>query len=125
MKTDEYKSKFIIIDPEEGIFLGTAKPDDIPYIERHPRDGRLIALFSCNNNNALDIIKAVGFFTKDDAERYLHIYIKNRCNAAFVAEVKDDSVGPYVDVVSIVKAGYGEFAWDMIDALPSYSEMEH
>jgi len=37
--------KYIIIDPEEGIFLGTAKQEDIEFLPQHPHDGRLIALF--------------------------------------------------------------------------------
>jgi hypothetical protein len=32
---------------------------------------------------------------------------------------------PYVDVIDIVKSGYGEFAWDLIDAMPMPSQYFH
>ena len=115
--------KYIIIDPEEGIFLGTAKQEDIEFLPQHPHDGRLIALFS--RNNLLDITKAVGFLNIEDAEKYMRIHIRKRCPLAFVGVVEDDSLGPYVDTVSIVKSGYGDYAWDMIDALPMPSQMDH
>jgi hypothetical protein len=115
--------KYIIIDPEEGIFLGTAKHEDMQFLPRHPNDGRLIAMFS--RNNLLDITKAVGFFNMEDAERYLKIYISKRCPYAFIGSVEDDTPGPYVDTIDIVKSGYGEYAWDMIDALPMPSQMDH
>ena len=46
---NELVDKYIIIDPEEGIFLGTAKNEDMMFVDRHPKDNRLVALFSCNN----------------------------------------------------------------------------
>jgi hypothetical protein len=119
----ELVDKYIIIDPEEGIFLGTAKNEDMMFVDRHPKDNRLVALFSCNN--VMDITKAVGFLDKDDAHEYLRVYLKRRCPKAFVAAIKDDTIGPYADVVSIVKSGYGSYAWDMIDAMPMQSEIEH
>jgi hypothetical protein len=120
MKT---KHKHIIIDPKEGIFLGTVKDEDAPFITRQLGDKRLIALFS--NNNLLDITKAVGFVDPEDAFDYLHKFILPSYPHAFIGSVADDSKGPYVDTVSIVKAGYGEYAWDMIDALPMVSQVDH
>jgi len=55
----------------------------------------------------------------------MRIHISKRCPLAFVGVVEDDSLGPYVDTVSIVKSGYGDYAWDMIDALPMPSQMDH
>jgi len=117
------KEKFIIIDPKDGIFLGTAKNEDMSFMERDPRDGRLVALFS--TNNMLDITKAVGFFDKEDAEQYYRIYLQRRCPNAFIATIQDDTEGPFADVVNIVKSGFGEYAWDMIDALPMASQVDH
>jgi hypothetical protein len=120
---NEMVKKYIIIDPEEGIFLGTAKNDDMSFMDRSPSDPRLVALFS--TNNVLDITKAVGFFDREDAEEYARIYLKRRCANCFVAEISDDTKGPYADVVNIVKSGYGKYAWDMIDALPMQSQVDH
>ena len=115
--------KYIIIDPVEGIFLGTAKNEDLNFMEVDPSDKRLVALFS--NNNILDITKAIVFLSKKDAMHYLHTYIINKYPEAFVGDVEDESEALYVDTIAIVKAGYGEYAWDMIDALPMQSELVH
>tara|TARA_B110000259_G_scaffold164981_1_gene191468 strand:+ start:3036 stop:3398 length:363 start_codon:yes stop_codon:yes gene_type:complete len=115
--------KYIIIDPVEGIFLGTAKNEDLNFMEVDPSDKRLVALFS--NNNILDITKAITFHNKEDAYRYLYMYIQRKYPDAFVGPIEDESDTAYVDTIAIVKAGYGEYAWDMIDALPMQSELVH
>lgn len=115
--------KHIIIDPHEGIFLGTLKNHETSFMDRAPDDNRLLALFS--TNNIMDITKAVAFPDKEDAYKYMFQYIKKSYPQAFVAAIKDDSLGPYVDTVAIVKAGFGEYAWDMIDALPMPSQLDH
>jgi hypothetical protein len=115
--------KYIIIDPQDGIFLGTAKNEDVNFMDAKVDDRRLIALFSINN--MLGITKAVGFFKKSDAYYYMDVYIKERYPEAFVAEVHDELEGPYVDTISIVKSGYGEYAWDMIDEIPYPSQLVH
>ncbi len=120
---NDFVKKYIIIDPDEGIFLGTAKNDDMSFMDRSPSDPRLVALFS--THNVLDITKAVGFLDKTDAEEYARVYLKRRCPNSFVAEIDDDTVGPYADVINIVKSGYGKYAWDMIDALPMQSQVDH
>ena len=123
MMTEEFVEKYIIIDPEEGIFLGTAKNEEISFMDEDPTDNRLIALFS--SLNPLEITKAVGFFDKTDAEEYWRIYLKRRCPRAFIAPIMDNTKGPYADVVNIVKSGYGKHAWDLIDCLPMQSDLEH
>ena len=115
--------KYIIIDEESGIFLGTAKNEDVMLLDV-PRDAKIIALFS--SNNVLDITKAVGFFTLEDAQEYIKKYLIRWTPDAYVVEIdnnEDDS--PYVDIVDIVKAGYGHHAWDMIDAMPMPSQYFH
>jgi hypothetical protein len=54
------------------------------------------------------------------------LYIGKRFPESFVASVQDENNNdPYVDVVDIVKSGYGEYAWGMIDALPTPSDTIH
>lgn len=116
--------KYIIIDPEEGVFLGTTGRNEI--IDKHniPDDARVIALFS--SHNVFDLTKAAAFHSKSDAYRYMHHYIKKRCPDAFVAEIKSDKeYSPYAHVIEIVKAGYGEYVADMIDALPMDNQTIH
>ena len=114
--------KFIIIDEDVGIFLGTAKKEDL-FLLDVPRDAKLVALFS--SNNVLDITKAVGFFTQEDAEDYIKKYLRRWAKEAYIAEVESNGDDPYVDIVDIVKAGYGNHAWDMIDAMPMPSQSLH
>jgi|TARA_B110000967_G_scaffold175679_1_gene188598 hypothetical protein len=115
--------KYIIIDPVEGVFLGTAKNEDVNFMDGDTNDNRLIAMFS--ENNMLDATKAVGFWDEREAKNYIRAYLRKRCPEAYVVPIKDDTFGPYVDTVSIVKAGYGEHVWEMIDALPMISQLDH
>lgn len=115
--------KYIIIDPEAGVFLGTAKNDELEFFDVPPGT-KIVALFS--SNNILEITKAVGFSKRVDAEKYIKTYLTYFAKGAFVACVEDCSDdSPYVDIIDIVRAGYGEFAWDMIDAMPMHSESLH
>jgi hypothetical protein len=115
--------KYIIIHPTEGIFLGTTKNHGLS-VDGEIQSPRILALFS--SNNIFDIVKAVGFFTEKDALEYRKLYIGKRFPESFVASVQDENNNdPYVDVVDIVKSGYGEYAWGMIDALPTPSDTIH
>ena len=116
--------KYIIIDPDEGVFLGTAKNDELELIPRVPEGVRILALFS--SNNIFEITKAVSFKTEEEAEKYATKYIRHGCPKAFVVGVEDNNPkSQFVDIVDIVKAGYGNFAWEMIEALPMYSDQIH
>jgi hypothetical protein len=115
--------KYIIIHPTEGIFLGTTKNHGLD-VEGEIQSPRILALFS--SNNIFDIVKAVGFFTEKDALEYRKLYIGRRFPESFVAGIQDDDDNnPYVDVIDIVKSGYGEYAWGMIDALPTVTDSLH
>jgi hypothetical protein len=115
--------KYIIIHPTEGIFLGTTKNHGLD-VDGEIQSPRILALFS--SNNIFDIVKAVGFFTEKDALEYKKLYIGKRFPESFVAGIQDDDdANPYVDVIDIVKSGYGEYAWGMIDALPTPNDTLH
>lgn len=116
-------NKYIIIDPEDGIFLGTTGRDTAEAFIDIPRSARVIALFS--GNNIFDLTKAAAFYSEKDADDYMRAYIKRPSSGAFVAEVKSESKDPYVDVVDIIKSGYGEYVEDMIDAMPMLSQHVH
>lgn len=122
--------KFMILDPDEGIFLGTTREEphsmfgaELSKADRQSGNAR-IALFS--SHNIFDITKAVAFLTEEDATKYMNTYIKRRCPKAQVVPVFSDNTNePYVDVIDIVKSGYGEHAWDLIDAMPMPSQYFH
>ena len=120
--------KYMIVDPEEGIFLGTTREEpnsmfgaNLTKADRDYGTPR-VALFS--SHNIFDITKAVAFLNEKDAVKYMNTYIKKRCPGAQVVPVfsEVENKDPYVDVVDIVKSGYGEFAWDLIDAMPMPSQ---
>ena len=117
--------KYIIIDPEDGVFLGTAGRHQIGHLEMDiPPEARTIALFS--SNNVFDITKAAAFFDEEEAKQYLRQYIGRRFPKAFIAKINvPTDFNPYVDVVDIVKSGYGQYALDMIDAMPMDNQNIH
>ena len=121
MKID--MNKYVIIDPEDGVFLGTTGRDNAEAFIDIPRGARVIALFS--GNNIFDLTKAAAFFTERDANEYMKAYIKRPSSGAFVAKVESDSKEPYVDVIDLIKSGYGEYVVDMIDAIPMLSQDIH
>lgn len=99
--------RYIIIDPEEGVFLGT-KSD--PFASGF----KIVALFS--KNNFFEITKAVSWETIHEAQKYQETFMRKGFPDSFIAEIDVDTT--YVDVVDLVKAGYGEYAFEMIDAIP-------
>lgn len=119
--------KYIIIDPTQGVFLGTARNydedmEEEDFNEKGPM--RILALFS--NHNVFDITKAVSFATKTEAQDYLRAYIRKGSPNAFVAPIETASnFEEFVDVVDIIKSGYGEYAKEMIDAMPMQSNQIH
>lgn len=115
--------KYIIIDPEDGVFLGTTGRDAAESYIDVPRGARIIALFS--NNNIFDLTKAAAFRSENDAKDYMDAYIKRPHSNAFIADVESDSKDPYVDVIDIIKSGYGEYVEDMIDAMPMPNQFYH
>lgn len=115
--------KYIIIDPEDGVFLGTTGRDDAAAYIDVPPNARVVALFS--GNNIFDLTKAAAFYDKKEATEYMYAYIKRPPSDAFVAEIDAQDKGPYVDVIDIIKSGYGEHVHDMIDAMPMPNQLYH
>lgn len=104
--------RYIILDPEEGIFLGT-KSD--------PERRGVGMLFSAHN--LFEMRKAASWDNREDAESYMYTHIKRWCPQAFVGRIESDD--HYVDVIDIVKSGFGDFAVDLIHTLPMPSDEIH
>lgn len=110
--------RYIIIDPEEGVFLGTHGTPIPSY------GVRIVPLFS--KQNVFEITKAVSFATERDAKTYLAKYLKSTCPESFVVPIDSrDAKVEYVDVIDIVRAGYGKYALGMIDAMPMHNTSIH
>jgi hypothetical protein len=109
--------RYIIIDSEQGVFLGTHGTPT-------PEGVRIIPLFS--KQNLFEITKAASWATQQEATGYLNRYLKYDCPKAFIAKI--DSVNPkedFVDVIQIIKSGYGRYAEGMIDAIPMDNRTVH
>jgi hypothetical protein len=100
--------RYIIIDPEEGVFLGTVNS---------PAKQFLVPLFS--SENSLEITRACSWSSIKSATTYMNTHMMSLYKDAFVAEVQ--SSAQFVNVIDILKSGYGEYAHGMINALPMYN----
>lgn len=87
------KTLTIIVDREQGIFLGSFNS---------------IALFS--ENDVLSSTKAIGFKNKDDAKSFVETYMPSIQDSVYYLDVTTNSLDFYVDVVDIIKDGYYEEA---------------
>lgn len=106
--------RYIIIDPDEKIFLGTRKDEEM---------GGMGMLFSAHN--FLYITRATCWKTREEATAYLYKHIKRHLKHSFVAEIDADTNEQFVGVTDICKSGFGDYAWDMIDSMYMPSEAMH
>jgi hypothetical protein len=106
--------RYVIIDPDEGIFLGTKKDEEM---------GGMGMLFSAHN--FLSITRATCWETREEATSYMYRHIKRHLEHCFVAEIDSVSKDKFVDIPDICRSGFGCYAWDMIDAMPTPSQALH
>ena len=98
--------KYIIIDPDKGIFLGTRHDDE--------NDG-VGMLFSAYN--FLELTQAVCWDTRRQCFEYMHKFIRPHLHHCFIAEIESYSEKSYVSIADICRSGYGDHGTEMIDAL--------
>lgn len=98
--------RYIIADPNEGVFLGTRSDVD--------REG-IGMLFSAYN--FLELTKAVSWSSRKEAFAYMNRYIRPNLRESFVAEIVTDSKSDFVSTFDICRSGYGDIATEMIDAI--------
>lgn len=109
--------RYVIIDEEMGVFLGT---------HRMPAPGgngilSIMRIFS--KNDMFGISRAYSFDTKREAFKYMQAFLIEDYPLCKVAEIHSD--GQYVDVVDLIKSGFTQYTHDMVDALPMYNETIH
>lgn len=110
--------RYIIIDPVEGVFLGT---NGTPMPSQMVK---VVPLFS--KENMFEITKAASFPTKHEANTYLEKYLRSGWPKSFIAPVESkDSKSDFVDVIDIIKAGYGKYAEGMVEAMPMDNRSIH
>jgi len=107
--------RYVIIDPFEGVFLGTRSD---PFSNNNLK---IMVLFS--KHNVFEITKAASWKTRREANAYRNTYIKPMCPESFIVEIPVDT--DFVDVIDLVRAGYGQFAHEMIDSIPMNNTTVH
>jgi len=121
------KTKYVIIDPSMGVFLGTYSMKDFfeedDATEDVPEYSKSYALFAVNN--PFGISRAYGFECEEDASSFIETSFPNSGDEFDMFAVPVNTSDNYPSVVDIIKAGYGDFTFDMLAGLESPSEMIH
>ena len=105
------KTRYIIVDKNKGVFLGTYTPADFG---GDPEDKQVYALFASNNHFRLT--QACSFKTAISAETYIKdVFPKNKGFNLKAFAVTTELEFP--SVVDIIKSGYGAYTHDMVDGL--------
>lgn len=111
------KTRYIIVDQQKGVFLGTYTPADFG---GDPSDKQTYALFASNNHFGLT--QACSFRTAQSAESYIKdVFPKGKGFhlRAFPVATEHE----YPSVVDIIKSGYGDYTYDMVEGL--FEDEEH
>jgi len=102
--------RYVILDRREGVFLGT-------HID-HSRDvdeGDDIVYVLWAKDNVFSVTKAYSFQKQEEARLFADTTLRRWPKAKVVGIHTDDK---YVDVVDLLKQGYGEYTYDMVDCIP-------
>ena len=100
--------RYIIIDQNRGVFLGTYTDEDVGKDSNTETTDKRYALFA--SNNPFYITKACSFESENMAQSY-------------IKALPIESDEEYPDVVDIIKSGYGDHIYDMLDGL--FEDMEN
>lgn len=91
--------RYAIIEEELGFFLGAYEK---------------FGVFAKTDIFGLD--KAYGFESREDADEFIDEYLGRDRGDWFVVEINTDN--KYIDVIELLKSGYGEYTHSMADNLP-------
>lgn len=98
--------RYIIIEKSMGVFLGSYT---------------VFAIFA--KNEKFGITKAVSFNTRKEAQAFIEAFL-NKENTEFdVVEI--DSKDHLVRVEDIIRAGYGQYTYELLNNLSTPSESIH
>lgn len=101
--------RYIILDNKEGVFLGT-HIDHTRDIDMH--DDSVYVLWS--KDNVFGVTKAYTFTHQEDAKMFADTTLRRyRTKVSPI-----DTTAKYVDIVDLIKQGYGNYTYDMVDNLP-------
>lgn len=136
-QSNSSRKKYIIIDEELGVFLGTysmrdairdqldeeseqefeenATEEDLEELDKK------YAIFAAKNH--FGIVSAFSFQSEDLAKEFIEQVFKMKKDKLRAVSV--ESHGQYVGVVDIIKAGYGDATFDMLENLEMISKKIH
>lgn len=123
------KTKYIIIDEVRGVFLGsysTSIFDNQPELDNDiydvQGDNKLYALFA--DHNPFEVSFAPTFHSQKAAQYYIREYMSNPAFVnikAFPIQAEDE----YASLVEIIKAGYEEHTYEMLNTMFPESSLVH
>lgn len=102
------KNRTIAIDPKKGIFLGAVAG---------------FAVFS--KTDPIGIPKAYGFDSSEDAKTFFQNVLPSIANNMIFPEILSTSSDGYVSCIDIIKSGYEQYTYSMIDYLDMTSTEMH
>lgn len=107
--------RYLIVDEDYGVFLGSrllsgSISDD---------DSEIAIIFS--KTSPYVVRKAVSFEKISDAERYIEFLELGNPDYESLSVIEVEGDERYVDIIDIVKEGYGEYVKDMVDCMPMQS----
>jgi hypothetical protein len=128
------KTRYVIIDDEHGVFLGTYTMLDFQSeIEEgflsaneemsHEDWNKSFALFA--KDNPFEIYRACSFSTSQEAKRFIKDAFGGAAKKLKLKTAPVECSSYYPDVIDLIKSGYGEHTYDMMDGLASPSKHLH
>lgn len=109
--------RYVILDKREGVFLGT----HIDY-SRDVDEGDEIVYVLWAKDNVFSVTKAYSFQKREEARLFADTTLRRWPRAQVVGIDTDEK---YVDVVDLLKQGYADYTYDMVDCIPCPSETVH
>jgi hypothetical protein len=119
----ELKTRYVIVDEENGVFLGTYSPSQMKMLFTNVPEEDVettYALFA--KDNPFSTYRACSFQSVTEAMWYIY----ENFGSALELDVKPvECSTPYPDVVELIKSGLGDKTFDMMDGMEPVSESLH
>lgn len=124
------KTRYILIDNKLGVFLGSYSMQDFiepkaileGKVNMLKEDPRSYALFA--KHNPFGVTDAESFDSKEEAEQFIRDAFFDVKDVGLSAQPVDTDLDD-PDLIDIIKAGYGDHTFDMLEGLETYNDTIH
>ena len=128
------QTRYVIVDDENGIFLGTYTMADFKqkieeeflgedeYIPPYDLD-RSFALFA--KDNPFSVPRACSFETREEARHFIKDQFGPTAKRLRLKTAPVETSSQYPDVVDLIKSNLGHMTFDMLDGLDITSKYMH